>query len=214
MSDDGNSADTCPRRGHDPVRRMILGALGGTVGVAACSGAGNGADAANGEVDSEAIFNAYNRTRTFDSNEMDGTPWVASQTGNFDLDDPVENRLARLKITNNLMGQRTYIPMLVRLMIGREQNPGGPLLGAAGMFTWQLQVPDPEAFPDVPAGTTLLRSMYTARYLDPATMEPVERLQNPYNGKDMELEDSLFIETFLNYPKGGSKLIEEPAVRQ
>ena len=197
---------------HDPLRRMLLTALAGTTGILALStstGARAQSPTAEGDADEE-IFNAYNRIKQFDRDEMDGVPWVPKQQGNFDLNDPVQNSLARLKMTNNLVGERTYVPMLVRLMIGREQNPGGPLLAAAGMFTWQLQVPDPEQFPDLPEGTALLRSMYTARYLDPATMEPVEELRNPYNGKMMRLEDQLFIENFLSYPKGGSKLIEEP----
>lgn len=139
-----------------------------------------------------------------------GTPWVASQLGNFDLEDPKQNHLAKLKMTNNLIGRRTYIPMMIRLMIAREDQPGGPLLGAAGMFTWQLQVPDPKFFPNLPAGSSILRSMYTARYLDPATMEPVEYLKNPYNGKLMKLEDQLFVENFINFPKGGSRFLEEP----
>ncbi len=197
---------------HDPMRRRLLAALSSAAGILALSpstGARAQTQPSEGDAEKE-IFNAYNRTKKFDKNEMDGVPWVASQQGNFDVEDPVHNTLVRLKMTNNLVGERTYVPMLVRLMIGREQNPGGPLLGAASMFTWQLQVPDPEQFPDLPAGTALLRSMYTARYLDPATMEPVEELLNPYTGKMMRLEDQLFIENFLAYPKGGSKLIEEP----
>jgi len=206
------ASDNSPLPGaeHDPIRRMILAALGGTAGLVACSQGGNGSEIVDDESESRAIFNAYDRTKGFEKGEMDGTPWVATQTGNFDLDDPAQNLLARLKMTNNLIGQRTYIPMLIRLMIGREKNPGGPLLGAAGMFTWQLQVPDPNEFPDVPQDTVVSRSMYTARYLDPETMEPVERLKNPFNGKMMVLEDSTFIENFLIYPKGGSRLIEEP----
>jgi hypothetical protein len=187
---------------------MLLAALGGAAGV--LSLAPSRAARAQASDSDQEVFNAYNRTKQFDRNEMDGVPWVPRQQGNFDLEDPVQNSLAKLKMTNNLVGARTYVPMLVRLMIGREQNPGGPLLGAAGMFTWQLQVPDPEQFPGLPEGTALLRSMYTARYLDPATMEPVEELRNPYNGELMRLEDQLFIENFLAYPKGGSKLIEEP----
>lgn len=198
---------------HDPMRRKLLAALGSAAGILALSPA-SGAQAqtqASEDDAEEGVFNAYNRIKTFENDELNsGTPWVASQQGNFDVEDPVQNTLVRLKMTNNLVGERTYIPMLVRLMIGREQYPGGPFLGAAGMFTWQLQVPDPVQFPDVPEGTALLRSMYTSTYLDPATMEPVEELLNPYNGKMMRLEDQTFIENFLSYPKGGSKLIEEP----
>lgn len=214
-----NRTDQAPQRmeSHDPLRRALLRTFGSAAGLFALSSA-TGAHAAmqeaassSGDTESDEIFNAYNRIKTFDNDELNsGTPWVAPQHGNFDVEDPVQNTLMRLKMTNNLVGERTYIPMLVRLMIGREQYPGGPFLGAAGMFTWQLQVPDPELFPDIPEGTALLRSLYTSVYLDPATMEPVEELLNPYNGKIMKLEDQIFIENFLSYPKGGSKLIEEP----
>lgn len=195
---------------HDPIRRAFLAALGSAAAVLALSPSTRVEAQTSDSGTNEDIFNAYNRTKSFDKNEMNGVPWVASQQGNFDLDDPVQNNLAKLKMTNNLVGERTYIPMLVRLMIGREQLPGGPFLGAAGMFTWQLQVPDPTEFPDIPEGTVLSRSMYTSRYLDPATMEPVEQLLNPFNGKMMEVEDQLFIENFLLYPKGGALLVEEP----
>lgn len=193
--------------GHDPLRRTILAALGGGLAVAACSSVEDAS--AKGDEQGE-VFNAYERKKRFTNNEMDsGTPWVAKRTGDFDLDDPLDNRLATLKISNNLMGKRTYIPMLTRQLIAREELPGGLLLGAASMFTWQLQVPDPAEFGEVPEGTALLRSSFTSVYLDPNTMEPVTNLKNPFNGKMMELEDYIFVENFLNFPKGGSKFVEE-----
>lgn len=195
---------------HDPLRRMMLGALAGAAGLLAGS-IHSGARAQGRETDEngEEIFNSYNRSRVFNKNEMDGTPWKVNKTGNFDLEDPIDNRLATMKMTNNLVGERTYISMLVRMMLGREQEPGGRLLGGASMFTWQLQVPDPQEFPGLPKGTALMRSMYTSRYLDPETMEPVKHLKNPYNGKMMELEDYNFVENFLSFPKGGSRFVEE-----
>lgn len=201
---------------HDPVRRSMLSVMAAGAamfGLVAAEGASAATrrGARRPARPAAPVFNAYNRTKTFTNNEMDsGTPWVAPQLGNFDLDDPKQNHLAKLKMTNNLVGRRTYIPMMTRLMIAREDLPGGPLLGAASMFTWQLQVPDPKLFPKLPAGSCILRSMYTARYLDPATMEPVEYLKNPYNGKLMKLEDQLFVENFIAFPKGGSLFIEEP----
>ena len=205
----GNSEQEC---GLDPMRRLILSALGGTAAVLASPPlfAKSAKSSEPSKGNSEKIFTGYDRKRSFNNNELDGTPWVASQIGNFDLDDPAQNNLAKIKMTNNLVGKRTYVPMLVRLSLGRDQEPGGRLLGAAAMFTWQLQIPDPSEFPNVPKGTALMRSMYTARYLDPHTMEPVKELKNPYNGKMMLLEDSLFVENFLAFPNGGSHFIEEP----
>lgn len=187
-------------------RRAMLATFGAGIAVAACS---NGTSAQSDSED-EAFFNAYDRTKVFSANEMNRTPWVAPKTGNFDLDDPVDNGFALLKMTNNLSGARTYIPMLVRLMLGREQEPGGVVLAGAGMFTWQIQVIDRAEFPDAPEGSIVMRSMYTARYLDPQTMQPVAELRNPYNGKMMRLEDQLFVENFIRFPKGGTLFVEEP----
>lgn len=186
----------------------MLSVLGGGLALAA---SGTRLAAQSQVDDGEAgFFNAYDRTKWFTKGEMDGTPWIAPKHGNFDLQDPVDNKLARLKMTGNLLGKRTYIPMLVRLMLAREELPGGPILGGAGMFTWQLQEPDPTEFPGLPEGSIVMRSMYTARYLDPATMEPVDELRNPYNGTLMKLEDQLFVENFIIFPNGGNRFVEEP----
>ena len=193
---------------HDPARRMLLMGLGGSLAAASLATRA----AAQGKAQEEPkVFKTYERMKAFTREEMDGgTPWVARQHGNFDLEDPVQNALAKLKITGNLVGKRTYIPMLTRILIGRPELPGGLLLGGASMFTWQLQVPDPKVFPNVPEGSAVMRSMFTSVYLDPHTMEPVKTLKNPYNGKMMELEDYIFAENFLIYPKGGSVFVEEP----
>ncbi|WP_416907756.1 MAG: hypothetical protein ACMVO5_12160 [Polymorphobacter sp.] len=190
---------------QDPLRRIMLGGLAG-LAAAAAAGRAN----AQEKKDDKPVFNAYDRKRRFLENEMNGTPWVAPQQGNFDLEDPVQNALAKLKISANLAGERTYIPMLTRILIAREDLPGGLLLGAASMFTWQLQVPDPKNFTGLPEGTALMRSMFTSVYLDPHTLEPVKTLKNPYNDTVMELEDYIFVENFLIFPKGGSVFIEEP----
>lgn len=193
--------------GVDPLRRMIVGAFAGAAALAGCSEikSAQADDDKTGE--GEEVFNAYNRVKSFTKGEMDAAPWVAKKTGNFDLDDPIDNRLARLKMTNSLIGRRTYIPMITRLVVGRDQLPGGVVLGAAGMFTWQLQEPDPEEFGDMPDGTAVMRSMFTTVY--PDTMEPVDSLKNPVNGKTMKLEDYIFVENFLTFPKGGSRFVEE-----
>lgn len=194
----------------DPMRRMVLTALAGVVGAAATSAGTRTARADDAEQEGEEkVFNAYERQKRFVNGEMDGKPWTGDKTGNFDLKDPYDNRLAKLKMTNNLIGKRTYVPMLTRQLIAREDLPGGLLLGAASMFTWQLQVPDPAVFPDLPAGTALMRSMFTSVYLDPNTMEPTKTLNNPFNGKTIELEDYIFVENFLSFPLGGSRFVEE-----
>lgn len=196
---DQNEAD------HDPMRRALLGAIAGTAALAGLS------QNAVAEESSQEVFNAYNRMRTFDKGEMDNsTPWAASKTGNFDLDDPIDNNLVKMKMSNNLSGERTYVPMIMRQVIGREKLPGNHLAGGVGLFSWQLQEPDPEEFPNLPKGSSIMRSYYTAVYLDPETMEYSESIKNPLNGKLMNPEAALFAENYITYPKGGSRFVEEP----
>ena len=198
---------------ENPMRRFVLGALGGGVALAGCSGGSvaQSLPATAAAAGQDEPFNAANRMQVFPNGQLDsGEPWVAEQRGNFDLTDPRQANLAKLKMTNNLIGVRTYIPMFIRLMIARENEPGGVLLGAAGMFTWQLQVPDPAEFPDLPEGTIQMRSHYNSVYLDPKTMAPVETLWNPFKNVEMKLQDLLFAENFLSYPLGGSLFVEEP----
>lgn len=201
--------------GHDSLRRGLLASMAGIAGMAVMAPLGRVHAQEPDEKPSagaygEKVFNSYNRPRSFLNGEMDkGVPWKARQTGNFDLEDPAQNHLVSLKMTNNLVGERTYIPMLARMLIARPDEPGALVLGIASMFTWQLQVPNPGEFGETPEGTAVMRSMYTAVYLDPVSMKPVTELENTLTGKMMELEDYLFIENFLSFPNGGSRFIAE-----
>lgn len=198
-------------------RRMLLAATAGTAGMAAmsvasCSDAGDGlaAQAKEGK-EEEKTFNSWERTKSFTKGEMDsGTPWVASKQGGFDLTDPVDASLARLKLMNNLVGARTYVPMVLRGIAGRGEQPGGVMFGGYALFTWQLQVADPKEFPWAPEGTALQRAQYSCVYVDPKTMQPVKETLNPITGKMMPLSDYIFVENFLWFPNGGVGFVEEP----
>jgi hypothetical protein len=191
----------------DLMRRRVLGGFAGGLATSLLAGPALGQETPSAE---PKVFKTYERMQTFSKNEINaGTPWVAKQQGGFDLADPEQNNLAKLKMTANLIGSRTYIPMLTRILIGREDLAGGLLLGGAGMFTWQLQEPDPREFPNLPSGSAIMRSLFTSVYLDPNTMQPVKELKNPFNGKMMKLEDYVFAENFIIFPKGGSVFVEE-----
>lgn len=198
---------------HDRVRRTLLGSMAGIAGAAAMlplSGA-KAHEQANAKKPKEDVFNpTLSRPQEFLNGEMDaGEPWRPSKTGNFDLSDPADNNLAKLKMTTNLVGERTYIPMLARMIFARENDPPVMAMGIASMFTWQLQVATKEEFGDVPDGTAVSRSMYTATYLDPETMEPVTELKNNITGKMMQVEDLRFVENFLHFPLGGTRMAGE-----
>ncbi|MEM9879461.1 MAG: hypothetical protein AAF862_09320 [Pseudomonadota bacterium] len=193
-------------------RRMLLAATAGTAGAAAIAAAGcSEAAQSNVEKPAEQAFNSWERTKNFTNGEMDsGTPWVAPKQGNFDLRNAFDANLARLKIINNLVGERTYVPMVLRAISGRSEQPGGVMYGGYALFTWQLQVADPKEFPGVPEGTALQRAQYSCVYVDPQSMQPVKETRNPITGKMMQLNDYIFVENFLWFPNGGVGFVEEP----
>lgn len=180
-------------------RRSLLCAVAGILGVAAASSSAVAQQAASGL-----------SRREFTQEELQGEPWIAEKHGNFDLTDPRENRLATFKITNNLIGEKTYIPMFSRGLLGPQGTGGAPLFGHIGLWTWQLQVPGKDEYPDAPEGTIVQRAMMTAMHLDPFTYEPVESIYNPYLGKHVEATDSLFAESYLLYPLGGGTSVDRP----
>lgn len=203
------SLDPIAQQHNELSRRMLLGGIAGVAGLTALSTTACVQE--EGSKEEEAVFNSWERTKSYKNNEMDsGTPWVAPKLGNFDLSSPFEANLARLKVINNLIGERTYLPMVLRAIAGRSEKPGGVMYGGYAFFTWQLQVPDPEEFPGLPEGTALQRAQYSCVYVDPKTMEPVRETLNPLTGKMMPLEDYLFVEQFFWYPNGGVGFVEEP----
>lgn len=145
---------------------------------------------------------------SFQKDELNGEPWIAEKQGNFDLGDARENQLATLKMTNNLVGEKSYIVMFSRALLGPQGTGGSVLYGHMGFWTWQLQVPDKEEFPDAPAGTVAQRAMYTGMILDPFTYEPTDSIYNKYLDKHVKPVDSLFAETYLLYPNGGANSVD------
>ncbi|MDX2142541.1 MAG: hypothetical protein SFV19_04240 [Rhodospirillaceae bacterium] len=150
--------------------------------------------------------------RDLDATEMKGEPAVFEDPlrGNFNLDDPYGNRMASLKMTNNLSGKRTYIPMFGRVYLGPQGKPGSAIYGFLGLWTWQLQWPDPKKFPNVPKGTVVQRAAYTAVMTDPVTFKPAKTVFNHVLKKEVETKNSLFAESYLFFPDGTGSSLDRP----
>ena len=204
MSKTGNHLSTT-----DPLlqieRRTLLCAATGILGaVAAARSVGLGEPAAAQQEES-GLSN-----RDLAPDDLKGEPWVADKHGGFDLRDPVDNRLATFKISNNLVGRKTYIAMYSRGLLGPQGKGGAPLFGHMGLWTWQMQRPRKEQYPDAPEGTIVQRAMFTGIHLDPFTYEPVEEIYNTYLDRNVKVEDSLFAESYLFYPFGGGVSVDRP----
>ncbi len=150
--------------------------------------------------------------RSQSAEAMAGKPMVFDKAlrGNFDLATPLGNYLATMKMTNNLVGARTYIPMMGRIYLAPRGKPGREIHGLLGMWTWQLMRPDPKQFPNLPAHTVLQRASYTGIMTNPNTFEPAKSVYNHVLDKQVEPQDSLFAESYLFYANGTGSSIDRP----
>lgn len=143
-----------------------------------------------------------------------GEPAVMSGRAPFDLSDPMQNWFALMKSTNNLVGARTYVPMFMRVFFGPQGKAPFPLYTSFGMWTWQLQRPEPGQFKDLQRDDVIQRALYTGVICDPWTFEPIDRLHIPYTGNTVETRDSLFAESWLLRSGGrGYEGIDRPGFR-
>lgn len=206
-NEDSKSNTDPVAKNTDPLleieRRSLL------LGVTSVLGAAAAANGVNATAAAQQVESGLNN-RDFSQEELQGEPWVAEKHGNFDLTDPTENRLATFKVSNNLIGKKTYIAMFSRALLGPQGVGGAPLYGHIGLWTWQMQKPTKEQYPDAPEGTVVQRAMFTGMILDPFTYEPVESVYNAYLDKNVDVEDSLFAESYLFYPLGGGTSVDRP----
>jgi len=179
-------------------RRMLFKGVGGALGAFWLGGEAQAQQAASGLSKRDI--------------DMNGNPAVfdAAERGNFDLEDPKGNRLATLKVTNNLVGKKTYVAMMGRVFLGPQGKAGAAIHGFLGLWTWQLFWPDPKEHPNAPPGTVQQKAMYTGVMTDPTTFKPAAKVYNHYLKKEVETKDSAFAESYLLFPKGGGTSIDRP----
>ena len=139
-----------------------------------------------------------------------GEPAVVNFDRPFDLSDPLEARYTKIKATNNLAGEKTYVPMFSRAYICPEGGPSHPMFGHCGLWTWQLQKATTERFEDAREDSQVQRGLYTGVILDPYTFKPAEELENPYTGEVLTVEDSVFATNWLLHPIGARRARENP----
>lgn len=132
-----------------------------------------------------------------------GKPGIIDVRPPFDLSDPLSKWAAVTKITSNLVGAKAYVPMYTRAFLLPENQPPVPVYGHMGFWTWLIQKPDPEEFPDAEEGQFIQRALYTGRTLHPWTYEPVDEILNPITGKMVETQISLGGATFFITPAKG-----------
>jgi hypothetical protein len=101
----------------------------------------------------------------------------------FDLDDPRQRSLARLKVLANLVGERSYLSVMSRHFLCPPGEPPKPWANELELFTMFLE--------RLPSGD-VQRSIFTRIFLDPQTLRPIDAIRNPFDGSAIKVGDRLF----------------------
>lgn len=120
---------------------------------------------------------------------------ILGKSGNFNLDDPRDRLLARIKINASLTGERSYLYNMSRHMMCEPGKVPYQILAELELMTIWIE-PTPGAKAPAKIG-----SLFTRIPVDPLTFEPISQYTNPVTGKTVVLKPTLF---------GGSGLPLDP----
>ncbi|MEM1261402.1 MAG: hypothetical protein AAGH76_03320 [Pseudomonadota bacterium] len=185
---------------ESPERRDILKSVSAVAGLTALAGAlGPTRPALAQAAAGDTLPNGLPRS------SLTAEPAVVDFDRPLDLSNLSDAWYAKIKATNNLRGAKSYVAMFSRGYLCPQGTPAQPTFGHCGLWTWQLQVPTQEEFPDARPDSMVQRALYTGVILDPYTFEPVDEIKNPVTGKTVAVEDSTFAMNFLLHPQGGGR---------
>jgi hypothetical protein len=111
---------------------------------------------------------------------------VFGKSGNFNLDDPRDRLLARIKINASLTGERSYIYNISRHMMCEPGKVPYQILAELELVTIWIE-PTPGARAPAKIG-----SLFTRIPVDPLTFQPISDYTNPTTGRTIALKPTLF----------------------
>jgi hypothetical protein len=166
-----------------PRRHLLRGALGLGLGLAAMNRGTAPASAQTASAAPPRSMTPAGMTRDLPADAGSFPPAVFPRTAPFDLSRADERALARLKVIVNLVGRRAYVSVMSRHFLCPPNQPPRPWINELELFTMFLE--------RLPAGA-VQRSVFTRVFVDPATLEPVREVRNPFDGSTLAVDDRLF----------------------
>ena len=111
---------------------------------------------------------------------------VFGKSGNFDLSNSRDRLLARIKVNASLTGKRVYLWNMSRHMFCEPGKAPYQILAELELMTIWI---DPPA-----EGSTAgkIGALFSRIPVDPMTFEPISSYDNPYTGRTVALQNTLF----------------------
>lgn len=169
-------------------RRSLIESLG-SVGIGlTLAGCADTAIAGTGAVtNNKAAIPAVPR-RVIDRSMWGKRPRATfKKTGNFDLSNPNDLNLARMKVLGSINGDKAYLYTISRHILCPEGKPPYPLFAEMELTTVWLERDD-----SISKDEAFVCAYFTRAAVDPTSFKPIDQYNNPYLGRTIEVKDTLF----------------------
>lgn len=111
------------------------------------------------------------------------------KTGNFDLNNPLDNHIAYMKVQADLAGGATMIAQYGWLLIAPPGQPAFPFLGRLTLIKAFMTPATEDLAPNIGEHDTAIWGTMTTVHVDPRTFKPVDKIYNPYIDRVIDVPD-------------------------
>ncbi|MCC5867686.1 MAG: hypothetical protein JJU27_04165 [Gammaproteobacteria bacterium] len=120
-----------------------------------------------------------------------------------ELDEPLRNFYADLKIIGSLDGAPVYITMFSRVDCQIPGREAIALYATAALTVFRLDHPAPDQLRGSGEHAYRVNVIHTGFVLDPQSFEPIEGLEQPITGEWLEASGTLYEDQYIVTPFGG-----------
>ena len=123
--------------------------------------------------------------------------WIPRKSGGFNLANPADNHVAFAKTQANIGGHYDWLANYGWVLMAPPGQPAYPLVGRIVLVQTFLTPADKSFTPDPHPLDYVMWGSFVTLHVDPRTLEPVDRVLNPYTGKMMDMEPQLFADRLV-----------------
>ena len=113
--------------------------------------------------------------------------WIPEQTGPFDLSRPLDNHYAFAKVQANLAGEYSWLAQYGWVLLAPPGQPAFPWLGKVMLAQIFVTAASDDIVQDPEEHDYVLWGTFNQVYVDPRTMQPIDRTLNPYTGQMIDI---------------------------
>ena len=174
-------------------RRDLMIAFGGALTTTASIAGARDRDPGSGT--EAAIYTPEGFERALPADALDGQRAIIQSPSRIDLDTAVGQRFARLKSIFSVDGDYSYSAIVTRHVLVPLDSTPFAVVNELEFNTTFITTALPEGLIDLNSRDpqlVTLNSLYTRRFLDPVSMEPIDSIHLPQIDRTLSLTDTLF----------------------